>query len=206
MLHFTGASSVQEILAASISPSITSSISGNAPAELKGMAIRWYDLLHQRGGYVRQIREKLTITEISLVSKPGEERGAQVKMVCELDVAPETCSSAGILDVGCIGFLVDEGSSIALQLLSILQKGSPHMGVSQCLNLQFHGEVAQGGKIIIVNRSVSKKTDVGCCTSEVWEVTNARKLVASATHLVVPSSMSPALKQEISTRQPQARL
>lgn len=88
MPYFTGESDFKGIVLAPMPLSATVSIGGNAPQELKEMAVKWYDILHQKGSYVRSVRERLSITEVSLLSVPGEERGDQVKMVCEVNVEP----------------------------------------------------------------------------------------------------------------------
>ena len=90
MRHSTGASDYKGILTTSIPSSITSEIRGNALTELKELAIRWYDILNKLGNYVRGVRQRLDITEVSVLQNAGEER-VQVKMVCELDVLPGQC-------------------------------------------------------------------------------------------------------------------
>jgi len=96
MLPTTGGHDVASILAAPIPPTITSQVAGNAPVELKELAIKWYDILSLKGTYNRQIRKRLDIREVSLDIE-GEGSGLghsfpkQVRVVCEVDVLPGAC-------------------------------------------------------------------------------------------------------------------
>ncbi|KAF8958496.1 hypothetical protein BDZ97DRAFT_1841700 [Flammula alnicola] len=169
-----------EILETSIQPEEIGDITGNAPEYLKKAAVKWYKILgaFASTGYGHAIRRRIQVKEKICA-----------KMVSELEILPDMCNAQGVLDQGCMTFLMDEGSAISLLLMKITEGGDEVIGVSQTFNMFFYQPVpGAGSKIRIVNRSVETDKDAGCCRSEIWDIARHRIIVSGAQVQMMASS------------------
>ncbi|KAF8165864.1 hypothetical protein B0H34DRAFT_690755 [Crassisporium funariophilum] len=183
---------VAAVLTRPVDQETLSRIGGNASHEHKEMAIKWYSILglSGKGSYGWAIRQRLEVKELSVEPSVDDPAYPLVKLVGELEVEPDMCDAGGMLDQGCMGFLMDEGSAIALLTSRVMQGGLNVIGVSQTFNFYFHSPIAAGARIRIVNRSVATEKDIGCCRSEIWDIANHR-LVVSGTQLQMLGSIKP---------------
>lgn len=118
-------------MASIVDPSSYSQITGNAPEPIKEAALTWYKLMQGRTiiGFGHHVRRKLRIIEVSVEPSPDDPQAECTKMVCEIEIGPgqcalyyvciqgfvptvarypEMCDAQGVLNRGCMIFLMDE--------------------------------------------------------------------------------------------------
>ncbi|KAJ3511170.1 hypothetical protein NLJ89_g4254 [Agrocybe chaxingu] len=130
------------ILDTPLPPEVTALISGNTPEEIKGLPVKWYKILSLRGfGFAYDVRQRIEIKEVSIEQTADDPERRLAKLVCELEVLPDMCNAQGLLDRGCMSFLMDEASAIALLIMNVEQGRANIVDVSQTFNIMFHRDV-----------------------------------------------------------------
>ncbi|CAA7259320.1 unnamed protein product [Cyclocybe aegerita] len=174
------------ILDTPLPPEATVLIAGNASEEIKGLPVKWYKILSLRGfGFAFDVRQRIEIKEASIEPAAHNDEMRSAKLQPRA-VTPDMCNAQGLLDRGCMSFLMDEASAIALLMMNVEQGHINIVGLSQTFNIMFHRDVPVGARIRIVSRSMSADTDVGCCRSEIWDVGNHQIIVSGVQQMVTP--------------------
>ncbi|KDR84176.1 hypothetical protein GALMADRAFT_220003 [Galerina marginata CBS 339.88] len=167
---------------------LTSGITGNAPLEIKELPLKWLAIFRNKGrGFAGSVAARLKVTDVSVVPSVDDPLKKEGKVVCDIEVTPDMCSERGVLDEGCIFFLIDECSTVAMVVINAYDGLNTPPGVSQTINTFYHNPALVGMKLRLVSTSLSSglQTNAGRC--EVWDTKNHR-LVASGTQQTMPPS------------------
>ncbi|PPQ94831.1 hypothetical protein CVT25_007468 [Psilocybe cyanescens] len=192
----------------------TSQVAGNAPEEIKrvlGDPRTFFASFLKPGerplnGFGKDIMERMTVTELSILQKAEEPEKMEGRAVLEVDVSEDMVNGGGNIHGGCSAFLIDMASSFALTALNLYETGRKHPSVSQSLNVVYHSPAAIGERIRLVNTTltVGKRTEsvrtestpsffnplrirFSLGSDQIWNVTHHR-LVASGVHIkMMPS-------------------
>jgi len=181
-----------EYLESRLPDSLTADISGNAPIEIKELAVKWFAILRmnfKENGFAGPIASRVKVTDVSILPSTDDPLRVEGRMTCEIDVTLDMCNEQGVLSGGCIVTLFDEGSNISMVIASAI-KGRQSVGVSQTINMFFHAPAVVGVTLRLVHFSIASDSQMNSGRSEIWDTTNHR-LVASGTQL----SMSPSTPQ-----------
>ncbi|KAE9406693.1 hypothetical protein BT96DRAFT_1014654 [Gymnopus androsaceus JB14] len=137
--------------------------------------------------FASTIMESMVLTSVSIGSMEEESVRQQGKVVLKLVVNEDMLNLANTVHGGCIAYIVDFCSSLALLALGATH-GDRILSVSQALNVVFHSPAALGETLRIVNMSVSAGGRATTARTEIWNDTHHR-LVASGVHIKMqPSS------------------
>ncbi|KAF8885763.1 hypothetical protein BD779DRAFT_1532324 [Infundibulicybe gibba] len=90
----------------------------------------------------------------------------------------------GIMDQGCMLWLIDECSATALAAQSFVGGQGEGSGVSQTMNVTFHSPAALGTRLRIINTTMG--TTVKECQSEMWDQDNQRLVVKGMQIMMQP--------------------
>ncbi|KAJ7720368.1 hypothetical protein DFH07DRAFT_858644 [Mycena maculata] len=186
-MPFDSNAAMARILGTSLPDAMLSQIEGNAPRDVKEMAVKWLDIFHAPPKcFAGASTRKTAITEVSLDPNPLEDTRI-LTMVCELDVMEDILDGEDKLSNAFIVVVIDECVSSAVTALDYAEGGPGICGVSQSLNTVFHNPVALGAKLRFINTTLAATSGTTSCRSEVWDVTQ-RRLVATAVFVGMSSS------------------
>ncbi|KAK7029396.1 hypothetical protein VNI00_014650 [Paramarasmius palmivorus] len=171
------------------SPQTLENVAGNAPEMIKQVilnAIVSPKLLGKT--FASSVLRKMVLLEVSInkmVEEPMKEEG---RVVFGLIVDEEMMNLADSLHGGCIAFLIDFCSSVALVALRTKQAGPSNVvSVSQAMNVVYHSPAPLGDRLRIVNTTISAGARASSARTEIWSDTNHR-LVASGVHIKMDPS------------------
>ncbi|KAJ7634377.1 hypothetical protein FB45DRAFT_908711 [Roridomyces roridus] len=177
------------IISNPIPDSILAGIKGNAPSDVKEIAVKWLNFFNapaEKCFYGLSSGRKV-VTEVSLDADPLRE-GQVLTLVCELDIAEESLLDRhGKLANAFIFSVLDETVSSAVTALGYATGGSGICGVSQSLNTVFYNTVDLGAKLRFINTTLTATPETTACRCEVWDLTQ-RRLVATGVFIGMPSS------------------
>ncbi|KIM36046.1 hypothetical protein M413DRAFT_449377 [Hebeloma cylindrosporum] len=178
-----------ELLRSPLPTGLVAGISGNAPNEIKELPVRWLMIFRKDGkGFAGAIAGRVKVTEVSVVPHPADPLKLEGKVVSEIDVTEDMCNSSGVVDDGCIAFLIDESSTTAMVVINAYSDINAVAGVSQTINFCFHHPAVVGTKLRIVSTSLASGYESNSGRCEVIDMSNHR-LVASGTQMTMPPSM-----------------
>ncbi|KAF9478684.1 hypothetical protein BDN70DRAFT_879706 [Pholiota conissans] len=185
-----------EILQSRLPEELTAGITGNVSAEIKEIPLKWLAIFKNKGrGYAGNVAERVKVVDVSVDPSPDHPLRMEAKVTTEIDVTPDMCSVHGVLEKGCIAFLVDECSTIAMTVISAYNDHYNPPGVSQTINIFYHSEALSGTKLRIVNRSSEYGRDSNSGRTQIWNTVNNR-LIASGTQITMPPSEPPTWFQD----------
>jgi len=168
---------------------LTADITGNAPIEIKELAVKWLAIFHGKGkGFIGPIVSRVKVTDVSILPSTDDPLKLEGKVTCEIDVTPDMCDEQGLLAQGCLVTLFDEGSNMSMIVATAAAGRHPFSGVSQTINMYFHASAVAGVKLRLVHFSIASDSQIKSGRSEIWDATN-RRLVASGTQLSIPPSV-----------------
>ncbi|CCM05515.1 uncharacterized protein FIBRA_07741 [Fibroporia radiculosa] len=153
---------------------------GNLSQELKDKLTYALASFTQEIDFGDDVMRHFKATELSLFDRP-EDGKKHARVVIQVDVHRGMMNSRNNLHGGCITYLVDICSSVALSLLGIAT-GGPVELVSQSINTIFHAGATLGDRLHIINESVSAGSRAVTARVEIWDITHHR-LVATGTHI-----------------------
>jgi len=159
---------------------IVSSAKGNLSPEIKQQLVDALAILTKDGDFGDLTISSLKATELSIFERTADGK-KQARVVFELVVAQGMLNARDSIHGGCLAYLVDVCSSVALSVLG-LATGGPVDLVSQAINMIYHSGAGIGDKLEIINETVSTGSRAVSAKTEIWDVTN-RRLVASGTHI-----------------------
>ncbi|KAJ7614339.1 hypothetical protein FB45DRAFT_936670 [Roridomyces roridus] len=184
------------ILRDPVPDSILDGIRGNAPRDVKEVAVKWLKFFTAPAEqcFYGLSSERKVVTEVSLNPDPLEDMHV-LTLVCEIVVTEELLDWRGKLGNAFVISVIDECVSSAVTALDYAEGGSGICGVSQSLNTVLHNFVDFGASLRFVNTTLTATPGTTACRSEVWDLTQ-RRLVATAVYIGMPSSSpSPPLQR-----------
>lgn len=186
----------RDYLATPLSPSATAHIEGNASRELKEVPLKWYNIFRTlgKGGFGYEAGKRIVVKELSIQPTVNDPSKMEARLVCEIEVTADMCDGMGMLHQGCMAFLMDEGSAIALLVMNIHEGGENSIGVSQTLNILYHAAAPLGTRLRIINRSVTAGGEMDCCRSEIWDLDKHRLIVSVTQIQMAPSGLFPSFE------------
>ncbi|OBZ69269.1 Acyl-coenzyme A thioesterase 13 [Grifola frondosa] len=152
---------------------------GDIPPETKERIGKFLNLILVRGNFARSTGARLVPKEVKMYKRPEDEK-PQVRVVFEITVDEDMLNPAGNVHGGCIVYMIDVCSSVALAALGMCMN-RPNSFVSQALNTTFHAPAPLGTKLELVNTTTAFGGRTVAARTEIWDVTN-RRLVASGVH------------------------
>lgn len=139
------------------------------------------------------INRRVVVTEANIVPKREDERKKEAIVVVELEVTEDMTNGGGGIHGGCLAFLVDCLTTLALVAYSLDVDDQFFAGVSQNINVTYHSPAAAGDKLRIVNYTVAGGARAKTARCEIWNATHHR-IVASGSHIKMnPSQPSSKL-------------
>ncbi|EDR00370.1 uncharacterized protein LACBIDRAFT_314361 [Laccaria bicolor S238N-H82] len=140
-----------------------------------------------------EIQKRIKVTELSVDEKREEASRLEGRVVAEIVVAEDMLNGNGTLHGGCIAWLIDMCSSLALTALRMTTSGKFQMSVTQSLNVVYHSPASLGDKIRLVNTTLTLGARAHSVRTEIWNDTH-RRLVASGVHIkMLPSAPKASL-------------
>ncbi|KZV64571.1 Thioesterase/thiol ester dehydrase-isomerase [Peniophora sp. CONT] len=133
--------------------------------------------------FAQSVVRRMSITEVSLVSKSEAPSRTESRVVCELPVASDMANAGHIMHGGCTGYLVDVCSTLALAAAG----ASAYSNVTQSLNVVYHAPAPVGHRIRVINWSVAVGSRIMSARTEIWDIDDER-LVATGTHIKMKPS------------------
>ncbi|KAF9449046.1 hypothetical protein P691DRAFT_813222 [Macrolepiota fuliginosa MF-IS2] len=137
--------------------------------------------------FCSSITERLVVTEANIEKKREDENKKEAIVVIELDVTEDMANGGGNIHGGCIAFLVDVTTTLALVAYSLDVDNNFFAGVSQTINVTYHSPAAIGNRLRIVNYTVAGGSRAKTARCEIWNATHHR-LVASGLHIKMQPS------------------
>ncbi|KAF8165863.1 hypothetical protein B0H34DRAFT_690749 [Crassisporium funariophilum] len=167
---------------------VMAGITGNAPLEIKELPVKWLAIFRNRGkGFAGSVADRVKVTDVSIVPSVDDPLKIEGKVTVEVDVTPDMCDARGVLHEGCIVYLLDECSTVAMVVNNAAEGRWSPPGVSMTINTLFHAPALAGTKLRIVNSSLASGDQTNAARTQVWD-TNNHRLVASGTQLAMPPS------------------
>ncbi|KAF8958497.1 hypothetical protein BDZ97DRAFT_1841709 [Flammula alnicola] len=180
-----------EFLQSRLPEDVIAGITGNASPEIKEIPLKWLSVFRNKGkGFAGDIAGRVRVTDVSIVASVDDPLKMEGKVTMEITVTPDMCNGQGVLDEGCIVFLIDECSTTAMVVINAYDGLNTPPGVSQVINTFYHSTAIVGTTLRIVNRSVATGRESNAGKTELWDTANHR-LVASGTQLTMPPSIPP---------------
>ncbi|KAH9482267.1 hypothetical protein JR316_0004365 [Psilocybe cubensis] len=174
---------------------ITSSITGNTSVELKEIPVKWLAIFRNNGsGFGGNISARINVVDVSVVANGDDPLKTEGKVTCEIEVTPDMCNSNGILNEGCIIYLIDECSTLAMVVINAHTGLNTPPGVSQTINTFFHFPGVIGTKLRIISTSLAsgEETNTGRC--DVWDKDKHRLIATGIQQTTLPSRPAKWLK------------
>ncbi|KAJ7634399.1 hypothetical protein FB45DRAFT_908772 [Roridomyces roridus] len=162
------------ILRDPVPDSILDGVRGNAPRDVKEVAVKWLKFF------------TAPAEQFSLNPDPLEDMHV-LTLVCEIVVTEELLDWRGKLGNAFVISVIDECVSSAVTAFDCAEGGAGICGVSQSLNTVLHNSVDLGATLRFVNTTLTATPGTTACRSEVWDLTQ-RRLVATAVYVGMPSS------------------
>ncbi|PPQ65513.1 hypothetical protein CVT24_010809 [Panaeolus cyanescens] len=164
-------------------------ITGNVPIEIKELPVKWLGVFRRKGkGFSGNIAKRLQVKDVSILPSVDDPEKLEGIVTCEIDVTPDMCNAQGLLDQGCIVYLLDECSTISMVVGNAAEGRMAPAGVSQTINTLFHSAATVGTTLRIINRALASGFETNSAKTEIWNK-QTHRLVASGTQL----SMSPSI-------------
>ncbi|KZT06487.1 uncharacterized protein LAESUDRAFT_653521 [Laetiporus sulphureus 93-53] len=133
----------------------------------------------REGDFADTVITNLKAIELTIFDRPQDGK-QQTRVVFELTVNNDMLNAFDMMHGGCIAFLVDVCSSVALSLLGIVTNGNVAY-VSQALNTTYFAGAPLGAKLQIISTTTSVGSRIAIAETEIWDMTD-RRLVASGIH------------------------
>ncbi|THV03377.1 Thioesterase/thiol ester dehydrase-isomerase [Dendrothele bispora CBS 962.96] len=174
-------------------PQDPSTITGNASLEIKThlcdlLALPIRQPEYQKKIFATTCMTGMRLTEVGTRPMVDEPEREEARVVMELVVREEMMNFANTVHGGCIAYLVDFCSSLALVVLRTKQKGElASISVSQSMNVVFHSPALLGDTLRIVNSTITSGSRVMTARTEIWDDTHHR-LVATGVHVKMEPS------------------
>ncbi|KAG7097498.1 hypothetical protein E1B28_004840 [Marasmius oreades] len=164
-------------------------IGGNCSLETKQRIV---DTLasHVRHGVFAgsTVASKLRVSEVTVGQMREDPLREEGRAVFTLTVDEDMMNLAGGVHGGCIAYLIDFCSSLALAVLAHKQTGDRRViSVSQALNIVYHSPAPLGDKLRIINTTMTVGKRASSIRSEIWSDVNHR-LIASGVHVKMDPS------------------
>ncbi|KAF5363618.1 hypothetical protein D9756_000113 [Leucocoprinus leucothites] len=135
------------------------------------------------------INRRVVVTEANI--KAGPRSHCIALLVAEYLI--DMTNGGGGIHGGCLAFLVDCLTTLALVAYSLDVDDQFFAGVSQNINVTYHSPAAAGDKLRIVNYTVAGGARAKTARCEIWNATHHR-IVASGSHIKMnPSQPSSKL-------------
>ncbi|TFL02410.1 hypothetical protein BDV98DRAFT_603619 [Pterulicium gracile] len=185
-----------------IPDALLDSIKGNVPKNVKAVMshILWFYAFDKptTTRFGDRIGLRTRTTEIDLFDQDtcdaqSSSDSRSMRMVCEVDVVEDMVNYEGTLHSGCIAYLMDMCTSVALVGHSMLITGRPAARVSLALSITYLHPVPLGAKLKVVCITPPPVSANASVLGEIWDVTNNR-LAAIAEHGQMSPS-APIVKQ-----------
>lgn len=80
---------IAEYLESRLPDSLTADISGNAPIEIKELAVKWFAILRKNfkeNAFAGPIVSRVKVTDVSILPSMDDPLRAEGRMTCEIDV------------------------------------------------------------------------------------------------------------------------
>ncbi|KAF7320517.1 hypothetical protein HMN09_00135400 [Mycena chlorophos] len=177
-----------------------STIAGNAPSEVKAMAVKWLNVYHAPGPtgcFAGASTRRTVVREVSLVDDenarglPVEGRvGKKLVLVSEVDITDELLDARDRLSNSFVFAIIDECVSSAVATLDFALGGQGMTGVSLSINTTWHNAVFLGGRLRFVSTTMGVDGGIASCRCEVWDDTQ-HQLVATGVFSGMIASPSP---------------
>ncbi|ESK94066.1 hypothetical protein Moror_12811 [Moniliophthora roreri MCA 2997] len=164
-------------------------VPGNAPAMVKQLIL---DVLVNpkllQRTFSASVIPKLVLSEVSINKMAEEPMREEGRVVFHLTVDEEMLNFAGGIHGGCLSFLTDFVSSLALIALRTKMTGSTNLiSLSQALSLVFHSPAPLGDRLRVVSTTITAGARASSAKTEIWSDTKHR-LVASGVHIKMDPS------------------
>jgi len=166
-------------------------VKGNVSPKLKDKLVQIIPALAKEGAFADSTMKSLKATVFDVIDRP-EDGKKQARVIFEVVVHEEMLNSRDTIHGGCVAYLVDACSSVAIAVLGLATDGNIDT-VSQAINTIFHASAKLGDKLEIVSTTISSGARAVSAQSEIWDVTNHR-LVASGTHIKMKNAKAPKPK------------
>ncbi|KAJ7578704.1 hypothetical protein C8J56DRAFT_968863 [Mycena floridula] len=164
-------------------------IAGNAPENIKAQLASMIEA-HKSGGaasFDTLLRPKISVDEISFFQNVEEPNQIEAKVVCNILVDKDLLNVVDTIHGGCISYLIDHCSSLAIIVATMAKTGTPVIGLSQSLTVIFHAPAHKGDRLRIVNTAVAVGKRSMTAKTEIWNSTQ-RRLTASGIHVKMDNS------------------
>lgn len=132
-----------------------------------------------------EIGKRMRLVETNVLKSPEKGGPLRGRTVCEIQVEKDMCNIYGVLHGGCAAYMIDSCSSSSLVALGVV-KGLDYSGMSQALNIIWHGPAPEGTKLKIVSTSVVVGGRVMTARCEIWDKDQGRVLVSAVHSKVNP--------------------
>ncbi|KAF7296204.1 hypothetical protein HMN09_01089100 [Mycena chlorophos] len=186
------------ILQTPIPADYLSAITGNAPSDVKAMAVKWLNVYHAPGPrcFAGESTKRTVVREVSLVEEEntrgvGRRTTKKLVLVSEIDITDELLDSQDNLSTSFVFAIIDECVSSAVATLDFAQGGHGMSGVSLSINTTWHNTVTLGARLRFVSTTMGVDGGIASCRCEVWDDTRHR-LVATGVFSGMIASASPA--------------
>ena len=177
-----------------IPDAVLKSIKGNVPKTVKTVVshILWFYAFERptKNRFGDSVGLRTQTTEIDFVDQDRSDtsnNSRSMRMVCELNVTEDMVNYEGTLHSGCIAYLMDMCTSVALLGHNTMITGRPAARVSLALSITYLHPVPLGAKLKVVCITASPAPSNASVVGEIWDATNNR-LAAIAEH----TQMSPS--------------
>ncbi|KAG2013115.1 hypothetical protein CC2G_010055 [Coprinopsis cinerea AmutBmut pab1-1] len=164
---------------------VVSRMSGNACDGVKWYC--WAVFRHFVGEsgtwFASSIGTSVRLVEVNLWSTDGNGKPTKAESVFEVVVTKEMCNPFGILHGACAGYLLDYCSVTPLVALGY-HNGEDGTGLSQSMNIIYHGAAPIGSKLRIVSASIVLRGRTRICKAEIW---SGSKLRMTGIHSLINS-------------------
>ncbi|KAJ7240630.1 hypothetical protein B0H12DRAFT_1237248 [Mycena haematopus] len=182
---------ISQMLGAPLPDALVSRIDGNAPREVKEIAVKWLNIYHAPPKcFAGALTRRAIVTEVSLNPNPLGD-GRILTLISETDVTEEMLNGQGRVGGAFIVTVIDECVSSAVTTLDYAQGGPGISGVSLSLDTVFHNLPERGAKLRFVCTTLAAVGGMTSCRCQVWDLT-LRRLVATATFVGMASSVPAA--------------
>nr|GAT50124.1 predicted protein [Mycena chlorophos] len=194
------------ILRTPIPAEYLSAIAGDAPSEVKAMAVKWLNVYHAPGPtgcFAGASTRRTVVRKVSLVEDDDENARAggldggvgkklRLVLVSEVDIADELLDARDRLSNSFVFAIIDECVSSAVATLDFALGGQGMTGVSLSINTTWHNAVSPGGRLRFVSTTMGVDGGIASCRCEVWDDTQ-HQLVATGVFSGMIASPSPQM-------------
>ncbi|KAI0340837.1 hypothetical protein BDW22DRAFT_1430502 [Trametopsis cervina] len=174
-------------------------VNGNVSVEVRKAIAAWTARMGGLEHFGNNISSRFQPTEMS-VYKPVETGGTkQARMIFELDVVEDMCTSSQVMQDGCTMTLIDLCTSTVIALLAAHGTPNEHLvlTVSVSLTAEFHAPAPLGCRLKIVNTTVSAEEGAVTARAEIYDINNERLVATGAHTKMAPSTIPDGFMREL---------